>query len=188
MALVVVATFLTVTEAQIAAGALKASGLHPILADETFGSALWTHQFALQGFRLLIPEEEAADAMAFLAAVRSRKMRRPPVRASRYAWASLAVLLTFLFSVHAGWLAVAGLRRRRPRPPVLMIMFAAFAMILVGLAAVKWIASVWPTAGLFVWLVALAGFVVVVARLMRDRFEPGALDTPPAPASEAFDE
>ena len=38
MTLVVVATFLNLTEAHIAAGALESSGMHPVVMDQGFGT------------------------------------------------------------------------------------------------------------------------------------------------------
>ena len=67
MAQVVVATFATLTEAQIVAGALGSGGLHAVVADQHYGSVVCFEQRALQGFRVTVPQAEAADAKAYLA-------------------------------------------------------------------------------------------------------------------------
>ena len=189
MALVVAATFLSLTEAQIAAGALAASGLHPVVADETFGSMLWTHQFAIQGFRLLIPQDELADARIFLAGVRSRKIRRPRTRASRYAWAVLAVVLAAIFGGMTGWLAVAGLRRgRRGHGVVAATVTMAFGIIVVALLAIDLAAGLWPFIRGYVVVVLAAVAVIAAARLMRSSFETNVVSTAPAPKADAGDE
>jgi hypothetical protein len=52
VALIVVATFMNLPEAQVAASALESGGLHPLVMDQGWGSVLGLEQFDIQGFRL----------------------------------------------------------------------------------------------------------------------------------------
>ena len=125
-------------EARIAAGALRSGGLHPQLADEHFGSAVWTDQFALQGFRLAVPSRRVADAVAYLRQVKAeapgpRRRRERPVNAL---WRGLAILLAFVLGPAFGWLAVGGLVRRHDRSPILGVTAVVSAALVVGFLAV----------------------------------------------------
>ena len=189
MPLVVVATFTSLTEAQIAAGGLAAGGLHPVVADQYFGSAVWTEQFALQGFRLSVPESEAADSLAFLATARLRRIKRPPRPAGQIVWRVLAVLLLLVLGPYGSWLATGGLQRRRPGSvaAVALTMLALLAIVF-AVFAIDVAAGAWPFVGSFVPLAFAVVAVVVVARLMRARFETGAGSAASAPSAEAMDE
>jgi hypothetical protein len=112
--LTVVATFATLPEAQIADGALDASGLHPEVMDQHFGSMAWMEQFALQGFRLAVPASEAPDAREFFLHLPKVRSRSPPARTGDNIWRTLAVLMALGLAPVFGWLMVGGLRRRRP--------------------------------------------------------------------------
>ena len=67
MALVEVARFLDLTEAQAATAALRASGMPVFLQNENWGQTEGYLQLAMGGFILWAPEEEAADARVFVA-------------------------------------------------------------------------------------------------------------------------
>jgi hypothetical protein len=73
MALVEIARMYDLTEAQVAAAALRASGIPAHLQNEHVAQANPLLQTAVGGFGLWAPEEDAADARAFL-----RARRRPP--------------------------------------------------------------------------------------------------------------
>ncbi len=67
MSPVVVADFTSLTEAQIACGALRAEGLDAEVLDQNFGSVMPT---GLVGrFRLVVPDDEAAGAKRLLAEI-----------------------------------------------------------------------------------------------------------------------
>ena len=96
MALVEIARFADVTEAQVAATALRASGIPATVQNEHFGQFYYLLQQALGGFRLLVPEVDAEDARAFLHEVRARPREpTPPPRPTRKRLA--AAVLGFLF-------------------------------------------------------------------------------------------
>lgn len=76
MPLVAVAHFIDLPEAQVAASALHASGIDAVVQNEVVGQSFYHLQRAFGGFRILVPEEDAADARAFVAAGRSEP--RPP--------------------------------------------------------------------------------------------------------------
>jgi hypothetical protein len=65
MDLVQIARFADMTEAQVAASALRASGIAAVVHD---GSG--QNYYVVQNFRLAVPETDAADARAYLAALR----------------------------------------------------------------------------------------------------------------------
>jgi hypothetical protein len=175
MAQVVVATFASLTEAQIAAGALESGGLHPEIADQYFGAALWTDQFALQGFRLILPDDEAADASTVLASLRSKKVRRPPDPTIFYVSRLIAAPLVFVSPLFA-WAAVAGLRRKRGGSASLFavataLTFAGVAsvgslLVLAGGAFNALVLSAWPVLPL---AAAVATAILVITSGPRRR-------------------
>ncbi|MBW8816276.1 MAG: hypothetical protein JF588_22895 [Caulobacterales bacterium] len=73
MALVQIARIFDLGEAQVAAAALRASGIAAHLQNEHLAQANPLLQNAVGGFAIWAPEEDAADARAFL-----RAHRRPP--------------------------------------------------------------------------------------------------------------
>ena len=111
MALAVAATFASLSEAQIAAGALRASGFEALVFDDNFGTMMWMDQVAIGGFRVIVPEAEQAESAAFLRAVATTApRRRPSPREKGVLWRVVA-LLTGLALPAVGWLVV-GVRRR----------------------------------------------------------------------------
>jgi hypothetical protein len=119
MGMTVVATFMNLPEAQIAAGALASGGLHPLVMDQGWGSVVWIEQAALQGFRLAVPSEEAADAVAFFRALPPlrKPLARPrsPIAIARSNWwRVVAAILGLGLAPVFGWLAV-GLRPKQYR-------------------------------------------------------------------------
>lgn len=70
MALAVVATFIDLQEAHIAAGALRAAGLDADVCDFQFGTVDWMAQNAIGGFRVSVPDAHLPDAVALLTQIR----------------------------------------------------------------------------------------------------------------------
>lgn len=66
MAMVVLRRFATISEAEAAAGALRAAGLHPTVLDQNSGPPFYSGAASLVGFRLAIPGDEAQDAVEIL--------------------------------------------------------------------------------------------------------------------------
>lgn len=112
MALVEIARFSDITEAQAAAAALRASNIPVMLQNEFHGHAMFYMSQALGGFRLWTPEADAADARAFIEACRGEPRR---VEVDAYpAVTLLAVITATLLGPIIGWtFAAARLRRRR---------------------------------------------------------------------------
>ena len=114
MALVEVARFLDLSEAQTAAAALRASGMAVFVQNENWGQTEAYLQLAMGGFRLWTEEVDAAAARAFIGACRSEEPGLTPQGGPGQAAAGLALALTL--GPVAGWLATL-FRRRRSRFP-----------------------------------------------------------------------
>jgi hypothetical protein len=69
--MVCIARFGDVTEAQVAASALRSANFSVLLQNEHAGQANFLWQPAMGGFAILVPENEARDAAAFIARRRS---------------------------------------------------------------------------------------------------------------------
>jgi len=133
MALAEVARFATLAEAHVVCGALQASGFHAVVFDQEVGTALWTNQFALSGFRLLVPGDELAEARGFL-----REMRKADPEALD--WGHHPEVLTGVptaaLSVamgDAGWTLAA--LRQRFTPAKLAVVILMVALIASVIAA-----------------------------------------------------
>jgi hypothetical protein len=110
MALAVVAVFVDLQEAQIAAGALRAAGLAAEVFDGQLGAVYWIAQSALGGYRVVVPQAEAADALALLQQIRdTAPPAGEPVRTSSYP-RTVGAAAMLPFNASLGWLFV----RRRP--------------------------------------------------------------------------
>jgi hypothetical protein len=77
MELVRIARFADLTEAQVAASALRASGIDVLVQGENHSQTFSLIQQALGGVGLWVPEDDADDAKAFVAARRAQP--REPV-------------------------------------------------------------------------------------------------------------
>lgn len=98
MRLVEVARYLDVTEAQVAASALRASGIPVLVQNEGCVHALGHLMFAMGGLRLWVPEAEAREARAFLVECRRRPSRLKPLKpVEAGTWMGLSLLLSFCF-------------------------------------------------------------------------------------------
>ncbi|MBS0297249.1 MAG: hypothetical protein JSR45_13135 [Proteobacteria bacterium] len=82
MKLAVIARYFSLNEAQVVGSLLRACGFQASVADETYGSVNWTAQPFLNGFRVCVPWDEAADAVAVLqdAAPPPAPLPKPPLR------------------------------------------------------------------------------------------------------------
>lgn len=112
MALVEIAGFLELTEAQAATSALRASGIPVFLQNENWGQTEAYLQIAMGGFRIWTPEEDAEAAKAFIAACRAK----PSEIAAQGgpAQAAVGIGLFVLLGPAGAWMATA-LRRRTSR-------------------------------------------------------------------------
>ena len=70
MKLVEAARFMDLAEAQVAASALRASGIFCFVQNDGVCQALFTHQIAFGGCRIWVPVEDADDVRAFISANR----------------------------------------------------------------------------------------------------------------------
>jgi hypothetical protein len=66
MNLVTVANLLNPAEAGLVRSRLEAAGFHPFLPDENTAFNMEGYTLAIGGIRIQVPENEAADAAAFL--------------------------------------------------------------------------------------------------------------------------
>ncbi len=132
MGLRVAAKFSSLVEARVACGALQAAGFDAQLFDQNFGSVMWVDQVAIGGFRVMVPEEEVADAAAFLLDIRqSAPPAETEVRVADHAFRALPLVLLAVLSPLAGWIVV-GARQRRFAPWQVV----GFAMVAASLACV----------------------------------------------------
>lgn len=69
--LVEVARFTTLSEAHVAAGALRATGVPAEVFDDGLGGVNWMMQQAVGGFRLVTPEQDAPEARAMISQMRN---------------------------------------------------------------------------------------------------------------------
>ncbi|HVY03404.1 MAG TPA: hypothetical protein VG983_07075 [Caulobacterales bacterium] len=102
--LVEIANFVDRSEAVIADGLLKANGVRPLVPELYTLAADPGLVFALGGYRILVPAEDAALARAILADMESAAPAAPPPRARP------AGLLSAMWALLAG---TAATRRRR---------------------------------------------------------------------------
>ncbi len=112
MALVEVACFLELTEAQAAVAALRASGIQVFLQNENWGQTEAYLQMAMGGFRIWTPQADAEEAEAFIAACRAEPSQIAPQGSP--AQAAVGLGLFVLLGPAGAWMATA-LRRRRSR-------------------------------------------------------------------------
>jgi len=110
MALVEIARFLDLSEAQAAAASLRASGIPVFLQNENWGQTEAYLQLAMGGFRLWTPEEEAPDARAFIEQARAIPSEGPTQGGPGQTVAALGLML--LVGPVSAWL-VRLFRRRR---------------------------------------------------------------------------
>ena len=95
MALVQIAHFVDLSEAQVAATALRASGIPALVQNENHGQNFYLLQQALGGFRLWVPYEDAADARVFVETARGQPPE--PAEHPRRVKSFLAVVIGLAF-------------------------------------------------------------------------------------------
>lgn len=140
MALVRIARYHTLSEAEVAASVLRSAGIHAHVSDAHYLGVFWTDTIALGGFRLSVPEEEGPDAVEILRSpppvepVDDEPSEPLPV-ARRIAAGALMLAVT----PEAGWLATG---RESPGSMVeksagallsMALLFGVGASVLVGL-------------------------------------------------------
>jgi hypothetical protein len=109
MALVEVARFLDLVEAQVVASALRSGGIFVFEQNAVLGRLDVNLVYAMGGVRIWVPEDEAADARAFIAESRRQPSTLEPLPAVEAAARTfVSVLLTFATGM------VVPLRPRRP--------------------------------------------------------------------------
>jgi hypothetical protein len=107
MALVEVGRFLAIEEVQVAASALRAAGVHVVLANDILGAMDINLLYALGGVRLLTLEEDAADVRAYLAECRRQPSEMVPLPQAE---AGLRALVSLALTLATGF--IVPLRRR----------------------------------------------------------------------------
>jgi hypothetical protein len=80
MALAEVARFASLSEAQVAASALQASGIGAVVIDQEPAAAMWREPYGRGGFRLCAPENEVVSARALLRGFDDEAERQAPPR------------------------------------------------------------------------------------------------------------
>jgi hypothetical protein len=108
MALVEIARFLDITEAQAAASALRASGIPVFMQNENWGQTEAYLQIGMGGFRLWTPEEDADDARAFIA-----ESQGPPALVAEIAVVTLGAIVLAGVAGFFGWMLAPLLKRHR---------------------------------------------------------------------------
>jgi hypothetical protein len=131
MTQVVVARFLDLPQAQVAASALRSAGLRPILFDEHQCFVNWPYMFAIGGCRLAVPTNELQDAVAILGHPHPDANPEPAIAPMGWPWrfAAAALGLGLLIPL-AGWLVLGVRSKRRGLTEVLM--GAVLAAIVTG--------------------------------------------------------
>ena len=138
MALVEIARFADMNEAQVAGSALRAAGFHPVLPDEHVASVVWTDQFAIGGIRLSVPGREAADARDFITEVRASDRYRAVTAEDERRETAVGVASVLFASMLFGWPLA---RLKRPGRPM-----KAVAVVLMALTVAMWLARLLPHA------------------------------------------
>lgn len=128
MALVEVARFFDLVEAQAAAAALRASGIFVRIQNEDFGQIHFTLQSSMGGLGLWTSEEDAAAARSFISAHRVEDRQALNWRAdgevfSGLPWALLGLILSFGLHPLFGWMAASA--RLRPSPMRMAVLVSA---------------------------------------------------------------
>jgi len=72
-----IARFADLVEAQVVASALRAADIHVLLQNEHAGQTNFLWQAAMGGFAILVPEEDAREALTFIRQHRTENFRTP---------------------------------------------------------------------------------------------------------------
>lgn len=138
MALVEIARFHTLSEAEVAASLLRSAGIEALIADAHYGSVFWIEQRALGGFRLSVREEDLADTLDILRHPAETEPLAgedviPPSLGDNDRVAAAALMLAA--GPAAGWLVAGRGRFGRLASFVLTLMLAAAALGLFAVGA-----------------------------------------------------
>jgi hypothetical protein len=109
MALVEVARFLDLAEAQVVASALRSGGIFVFEQNEVLGRLDVNLVYAMGGVRIWVPEDEADDAREFISQSRRQPSTLEPLPAVE---ATTLTLMSMLLTLATG--IVLPLRPRRP--------------------------------------------------------------------------
>jgi len=139
--MVVVASYLSLPSAQVAASVLRSAGLTPILFDEQQSYARWTMLSAIGGCRLAVRSEEAVDALTLLTQA-VEPDSASDLDASR-GWLPrvIASFSIVLLTPALGWL-VLGISDRRGRWTETLLGIALAWAVLCGMLASCWILEI----------------------------------------------
>ena len=158
MSLTEIARFADLSEAQVAASRLRAEGVQVLVQNEYWGGADFIMTIAMGGFRLWAPDDQAADAKALIAELRTSTPEPDPdddapipavpavSPAAGVARTGLALLMALVFGWAAG-LLVAG-PRRHPFVTGVVVLLAALSALSLAVFAWSWIAYAGQAASL----------------------------------------
>lgn len=147
MSLTEIARFADLSEAQVAASRLRAEGVQVLVQNEYWGGADFIMTIAMGGFRLWAPDDQAADAKALIAELRTAIPAPDPdddeavpavSPAAGVARTGLALLMALVFGWAAG-LLVAG-PRRHPFVTGVVVLLGALSALSLAVFAWSWIA------------------------------------------------
>jgi hypothetical protein len=100
MALLEVARFMRLEEAQVAASALRGSGMPVVVLDEVLGYVNCNLIYAIGGVRVMASPEDASAARSFLDSCRTRPSELVPLPAGEAGWrAALSLVVSLLFGL-----------------------------------------------------------------------------------------
>lgn len=111
MGAAVVARYVSLAEAQAVRCALASGGIPAFVFDTHFGNMVWAERMVLGGFRVVVPERDLADSLAFLSDIAPRATPIDAPRPSLGFWMCLLLAAT---AWGAGWSWVA--YRDKPTP------------------------------------------------------------------------
>ena len=155
MSLTEIARFADLSEAQVAASRLRAEGVQVLVQNEYWGGADFIMTIAMGGFRLWAPDDQAADAKALIAELRTAIPATDPdddepvpavSPAAGVARTGLALLMALVFGWAAG-LLVAG-PRRHPLVTGVVVLLGALSALSLAVFAWSWIAYAGQAASL----------------------------------------
>lgn len=135
MGLSVVASFTQLSEAHVAAGALRSAGFHAEVMDQNFAVVNWFEQQVLGGIRVIVPQSELGEAVQVLREIIREKPEPGPEPHPGVGWRGLAIAFGLIIPV------VALVFLREPmtwwKAVLLMIGFAGTPLAWSVVAAVK---------------------------------------------------
>jgi hypothetical protein len=139
MALVQVARYADLREAQVAAGMLRAQGMHVVLPEEQITQTNFLLSQAVGGCRLCVAEEDAEDALALIAPHRVGAPAALDWRSHPEALTTAPSSVFWAIMDPTGGFAWGRLRKR--------FTVTAFLGLLLGLLVIALFAAAWIGAG-----------------------------------------